>query len=122
MAKRTDKEGYASSLQENLKKALTETLVLKLLSQRDYFIGDLMTAIRDGSGGALEVVFPYGAIYRLCRGGYITESQKRNAPDGRLRQYYRITNPGKKYLAQQLAIYRSFIGGVNRILDPEESK
>lgn len=104
------------TLEENLKKALTETLVLFLLSQREYYIGELTAVIQEKSGGALNIVFPYAAIYRMSRGGYITESQKRIAPDGRLRQYYTITEQGRIYLSGLLDTYRRFSRGVSDIL------
>ena len=104
------------TLEENLKKALTEPLVLFLLSQREYYIGELTAVIQEKSGGALNIVFPYAAIYRMSRGGYITESQKRIAPDGRLRQYYTITEQGRAYLSGLLDTYRRFSRGVSDIL------
>lgn len=104
------------SLEENLKKALTEPLVLFLLSQREYYIGELTAAIQERSGGVLNIVFPYAAIYRMSRSGYITESQKRTAPDGRLRQYYTITQQGRAYLSDLLDTYRRFFKGVSDIL------
>ena len=104
------------TLEENLKKALTEPLVLFLLSQREYYIGELTAVIQEKSGGALNIVFPYAAIYRMSRGGYITESQKRTATDGRLRQYYTITEQGRAYLSGLLDTYRRFSRGVSDIL------
>jgi PadR family transcriptional regulator PadR len=104
------------SLEDNLKKALTELLVLHLLSQRDYYIGELTTTLNEQSGGALTIVFPYGAIYRLQQSGYIAESQKRTAPDGRRRQYYSITPTGIAYLKQLRTLYGKFIQGVDRVL------
>lgn len=107
---------YPSSLEDNLKKALTELLVLKLLSVRDYYIGELTRQIKEKSGGALVIVFPYGAIYRMTRSGYIAESKKRNAPDGRLRQYYTITDKGREYLAQLMEEYAHVAEGVDNVL------
>lgn len=107
---------FTTSLEDNLKKALTELLVLRLLSQREYFIGELTAVIKEKSGGALTIVFPYGAIYRMTRCGYITESKKRNAPDGRLRQYYAVTDLGKAYLAQLMEEYERFFQGVTNVL------
>lgn len=106
-----------SSLEENLKKALTELLVLNLLSQKEYFIGELTATLYEKSGGALSIVFPYGAIYRLQQSDYITETKKRNAPDGRRRQYYRITEKGSVYLKQLLEIYGRFSKGVSAVLE-----
>lgn len=109
-----------SLLEENLKKALTELLVLFLLSQKEYYIGELTTTLHEKSNGALTIVFPYAAIYRLQQSDYITESKKRNAPDGRRRQYYTITEKGSCYLRQLLEIYRKFSDGVSAVLEKGE--
>ncbi len=109
------------SLEENLKKALTELLVLFLLNEKECYIVELTEALRQRSGGALDIVFPYGAIYRLENEGYIQETRKRIAPDGRRRQYVGITELGKAYLSVLLKGYRQFIGGVDAILKGEDS-
>ena len=111
---------FSTSLEDNLKKALTELLVLTLLSQKEHYIGELTAHIKEKSGGAMVIVFPYGAIYRMTRSGYIAESKKRNAPDGRLRQYYTITDQGRQYLEQLKKEYDRFNQGVSAILN--ESK
>jgi len=109
------------SLEENLKKALTELLVLFLLNEKECYIVELTESLRQRSGGALDIVFPYGAIYRLENEGYIQETRKRIAPDGRRRQYVGITELGKAYLSVLLKGYRQFIGGVDAILKGEDS-
>lgn len=106
----------ALTLEENLKKALTELLILHLLSRKDCYIGELTARIHEQSRGSLSIVFPYGAIYRLLQAGYILELEKRTAPDGRRRQYFRITENGKRYLDQLLAAYTRFIQGVADVL------
>lgn len=103
-------------LEDNLKKALTELLVLHLLAKRDFYIGELTQTLHERSGGALSVVFPYSAIYRLLQAGYIYESEKKVAPDGRRRQYYRITEAGRIYEGQLRNIYTRFTKGVADIL------
>lgn len=110
----------SETMEENLKKALTEMLVLSLLRRREYYIGELTSDLEALSGGALNIVFPYGVIYRMTRAEYIVESQKRTAPDGRLRQYYRITEAGEAYLIQLLAAYRRFTSGVADVLKEVE--
>lgn len=108
---------FSTSLEDNLKKALTELLVLNLLSRKEHYIGELTAKIKKKSDGVLVIVFPYGAIYRMTRYGYIAESSKRNAPDGRLRQYYTITEQGREYLVQLMEEYDRFNKGVNAILN-----
>lgn len=107
---------FPQSLEENLKKALTEILLLHLLSKKDSYIGELTAAIQEKSHGALTIVFPYSAIYRLEQSGYLSESEKRTAPDGRRRQYYRITDKGRAYLKQLKETYARFSKGVAEIL------
>ena len=117
-----DKQDRTSaSLEENLKKALTELLILHLLHQREYYIGELTADIEKRSLGALSIVFPYGVIYRMTKAAYITESKKRTAPDGRLRQYYRITDAGKAYLNGLMETYQRFTAGVADILKEADS-
>ena len=88
------------SLEENLKKAVTEMILLFLLSQEDRYIGELSEIIQANSQGSLSLVFPYAAIYRMQQSELIEESGKRIAPDGRRRQYFRITEKGKHQLAK----------------------
>lgn len=102
--------------EENLKKALTELILLYLLSKKPAYIGELTAQIQEHSGGALNIVFPYGAIYRLEKAGYIRELEKRIAPDGRRRQYFTITDPGRVYLDQLLSVYARFTQGIQDLL------
>lgn len=110
--------GFA--LEENLKKALTELMVLFLLSQKECYIGELTAAIKKRSRDVLTVVFPYGAVYRLEQAGYIRELEKRTAPDGRRRQYLGITEAGKIHLKQLLDTYRRFTQGINDVLEGDD--
>lgn len=105
-----------SSLEDNLKKALTELLVLFLLCEQDRYIGELTALINQRSKGILTIVFPYAAIYRLQEDGYIREIGKRTAPDGRRRQYFAITESGRDHLEQLLKTYASFSQGVDGVL------
>lgn len=107
------------SLEDNLKKALTEMLVLYLLAEREYYIGELTAVMREKSHRILNIVFPYAAIYRLLDEGFIQEVKKRVAPDGRRRQYYRITESGREYLTQLLQVYERFTQGVADIMSSD---
>lgn len=117
-----EKQGRtAQNLEENLKKAVTEMLILALLRKREYYIGELTSYMERLSRGALSIAFPYAVIYRMTKAEYIVESQKRTAPDGRLRQYYRITAAGAEYLSQLLVVYRRFTAGISDILTEVDS-
>lgn len=103
-------------LEENLKKGLTELLVLYLLREREMFIHEMTGQLLERSGGRLNISFPYAVIYRLLDAGYIELGAKQVAPDGRRRQYYRSTPAGNAYLEQLLAVLDGFMGGVYQIL------
>lgn len=71
-----------SGLEENLKKALTELLILFLFGEGEHYIGELSPLLETRSHGTLSIVFPYAAIYRITAAGYLTESEKRPPPTG----------------------------------------
>ena len=110
------KNRYSSGLEDNLKKALTELLILFLFGEEEHYIGELSPLLEKRSHGVLSIVFPYAAIYRITQSGYLTETKKKTAPDGRLRQYYAITETGRAYLQKLLETYQAFFQGVNDIL------
>jgi PadR family transcriptional regulator PadR len=105
-----------SGLEENLKKALTEVLILFLFNEGEHYIGELSPLMAQRSHGVLSIVFPYAAIYRITQAGYLKETEKKTAPDGRLRQYYAITPAGRAHLGEMLDTYRAFTQGVEDIL------
>lgn len=111
-----------ATLEDNLKKALTELLILHLLSRREHYIGELTETLRQESDGNLTIVFPYAVIYRMIRAGYIIETSKHNAPDGRRRQYYGITETGRGYLAELLKVYDRIHRSVNMIVEGKKNE
>ena len=106
----------SSGMEDNLKKAVTEMVVLSLLSREDMYAGQITQAIEEHSGGAVSIVFPYSALYRLISAGYIWEAYKNTAPDGRRRQYYQITEAGREHLSALRETYERFTGGVDVLL------
>lgn len=114
----------AAGMEENLKKALVEMLVLALLHQRAYHAPELTQALAEYSGGAVNISFPYAVLYRMIEQGYIQELPKRKAPDGRRRQYYGITAAGRRYFQENWSVYKAFTAGVDRLVDavcPQET-
>lgn len=111
------KSGAPQGMEDNLKKAVTELVVLSLLRREDMYAGQILCTLEEGSGGAFSIVFPYAALYRLIDAGYIIEAYKRIAPDGRRRQYYQLTPAGRAHLEELLPVYRRFIAGVDKLLE-----
>ena len=110
------KSGSSFGMEDNLKKAVTEMVVLSLLSREDMYAGQITQAVEERSGGGVSIVFPYSALYRLISAGYIWEAYKNTAPDGRRRQYYQITEEGRAHLEELLEVYERFTGGVEVLL------
>ena len=48
------------------------------------------------------------------------EAYKKIAPDGRRRQYYQMTEEGKRYLEELTALYRRLTGGVELLMEGGE--
>ena len=109
--------GSLAGMENNFKKAITELLVLFLLDERDMYINEITSELSRRSEEKFQIVFPYAVIYRMARFGYINETRKQKAPDGRLRQYYGITAEGSAYLRELLAFYTKFTDGVTKILE-----
>ena len=103
-------------LEENLKKGITELLILFLLQEKDMYINEITDTLLTRSGGRLNITFPYAVIYRLLDAHYIELGDKCQAPDGRRRQYYRTTEAGNAYLQDLLSVLDYFMGGVYQIL------
>ena len=111
------KSGSIQGMEDNLKKAVTEMLVLALLSREDMYAAQITQALEDRSHSALSIQFPYSVLYRLISFGYIVEGYKKIAPDGRRRQYYQITPEGRAHKEKLVAFYRQFSSGVELILE-----
>ena len=110
----------SQGMEENLKKAVIEMLVLLLLNQEDMHSVQITQALEERSDEAMNLSFPYALLYRLIESGHIREAYKKIAPDGRRRQYYQITPEGRTYQAQLEELYRRFSGGVVLLLDKKE--
>lgn len=115
------KSGSGPGMEDNLKKAVTEMLVLSLLEGEDMHAIQLTQELERRSGEAVSIVFPYSALYRLISAGYIIEAYKKNAPDGRRRQYFQITEEGRSHIRELREVYHRFTGGVELLLKEGEA-
>ncbi|MBO5361012.1 MAG: PadR family transcriptional regulator [Clostridia bacterium] len=116
MSKRKTDSSSATGIAENMKKGITEMLILAFLNQEEATINSIVKKLDECSDGKCKITFPYATIYRLLDNAYIAESEKRVA-DNRRRQFYKITDKGRKYFAQMRSEYMNFISGVDMIFD-----
>lgn len=112
----TKAKNFDRNLTENLKKGLTEFLVLSCLEKRPMSIYEILRLLDEKSNSHCKITFPYALIYRLTGYGFIADDGKRIS-DNRLRAFYRITDEGKEYLAKMRKEYDDFSAGMNMLLD-----
>lgn len=98
------------------KKGSAELLILSLVEDQARHGYDISKLIEARSGGALRfhVTSLYPLLYKLEERGWIggrwveKEGQRR-------RRYYRITDAGRKVLAQQRQSWKEFVAAVGRV-------
>lgn len=116
---RKKKSGTPAGIQEALKKATTEMLVLYLLREKPMYTYEMMHAIEERSDGTITFNTMYQAIYRLQDFQYIREHGKIVSEDNRTRVYFAITEEGEAYLEVLKGEYLRFTNTVDHILGLE---
>lgn len=105
-----------NGISENLKKGITEMLILAFLNKKDMHIYSILNFLDEYSDGVCKISYPYAAIYRLLDSKFIVENGKK-VDDNRLRQFYAITDTGRAYFESMKNDYTTFINGVTSIFD-----
>ena len=106
----------SQGMEENLKKAVIEMLVMLLLNEEDMHSAQITQTLEERADESLNLSFPYALLYRLIECGYIREAYKKTAPDGRRRQFFQITEEGRDHLSVLLATYRRFSENMERLM------
>ena len=105
-----------TGLERELKRGSTEVLILALLDEQDrhgYDIGRLIDERSDGAI-AFHTASLYPTLYRLEEKGLIhgrwveREGQRR-------RRYYRLTPSGRRILAKQRTVWKTFVAALDRV-------
>ena len=96
------------SINKDLVAASSTPLVLAILAEGDSYGYAILKRVRELSGGELEWTdgMLYPVLHRLENAGLI-ESQWEKAESGRRRKYYRITEAGRKHLADERRQWRT---------------
>ena len=115
MSKTNSSREYSDKMAENLKKALTEMLILSFLSKKNMTIYEILHILDEQSNSICRIQYPYGVIYRMSDRGYIEIAGKAVSNDRR-RIHYRITSCGREYLSKITEEYHHFLSGIEMIL------
>jgi len=99
-----------------LKRGSTELLILALLEERPRHGYDVARLIDERSDGEItfHVASLYPTLYRLEDRGLI-EGRWVERAGQRRRRYYRLTPPGRKFLASQRTAWDTFFLALNRV-------
>lgn len=102
---------------ENLKRGVTELVLLGLLAQRDMYGYEMSQELQTRSGGKfiLQESSMYPTLYRLEDKGYITVT-KQQVGRRRTRMYYHLEPSGQDYLQSSVAEYLAMQEGIRAIL------
>ena len=114
MPRANNNREYSDKMAENLKKALTEMLILSFLSKKDMTIYEILHILDEQSNSICKIQYPYGVIYRMSDRGYIEIAGKAVSHDRR-RIHYRITSIGRDYLSKITEEYHHFLSGIEMI-------
>ena len=111
-----------SGFKNLLKRAMTEMLVLLVLSDGPMYTYEMMITLERRSNGYLSFNTLYIAIYRLKELLFIEESGKTRTESNRTRVYFSITDAGRKYLDNLIEEYGLFSSVIDDMIRKTERK
>ena len=106
------------SLQNQIRKGSTETLILSLLAEEPMYGYQISQELHQRSGGYFEMKegLLYPTLHRMAQEGLLT-SEWRETGTARRRKYYAITDKGRRALREQTTEWRNFIQKLTQLLD-----
>lgn len=104
-------------IQENLRRGLTEMLILCMLLEEDQYGYQLQIKLKERTDGLFELTTAslYGPLYRLEAKGYV-EEETVSVGNKRTRTYYHITEEGKSYYKLMVEEYIRTHKQVSRVI------
>jgi PadR family transcriptional regulator PadR len=105
-----------TALERELKRGSAEVLILALLEEQERHGYDIGRLIEERSDGTISfhVASLYPTLYRLEGKGLIAGRWVERAGQRR-RRYYRLTAAGRRVLANQRSVWKSFVVALDRI-------
>ena len=106
---------------QQIRKGSTRLAILQLVSERERYGYEIISAIRDGTNGALEVAEGnvYPALHALEAEDYITSTWREVEPGVPPRKYYRITDRGHEHRSMLVKEWTEYAGAIARLLEGE---
>ena len=104
---------------QQIRKGSTRLAILQLVSERERYGYEIITAIRERTKGVLEVAEGnvYPALHALEAEGYITSTWREVEPGVPPRKYYRITARGRELRNLLAKEWKEYAGAIARLLE-----
>lgn len=105
-------------IRESLKRGTVEMVLLHLLSQREMYGYEILTEMKEKSGGqfAIKDGSMYPILYKMIDNGLIEDEQVK-VGRRRTRVYYSITKRGKEYLNEIKEEYYDVTKGIEELIN-----
>ena len=106
---------------QQIRKGSTRLAILQLVSERERYGYEIISAIRERTNGALAVAEGnvYPALHGLEAEGYITSTWREVEPGVPPRKYYRLTARGREHRALLVKEWNEFASAIARLLEGE---
>ena len=108
------------SFEDYFKRALNPLVILSILQERPKYAYEMTQELRQRSNEVYHMPLLYPVLYRLESNGYIEISETVISEKNRVRNYYRITDAGRAYLAVCKAQYRQLVQVADLFLNIQE--
>ena len=119
---KNQQKDMGQSFEEQFKRSTSPMLTLLLLSEKPMYVYNLSQELSRRSNSAYKMSFLYPVLYKLQQQGYVTEYSQEVTESHRTRNYYAITDNGRRYLKLLQAKYRELLFAVDTILNYDEDK
>lgn len=114
---RTSAKDSANSFEDYFKRATSPMMTLLLLNEKPMYVYKLSQELERRSNSTYKMNFLYPVLYRLQQQGYVTEYSQEITESHRTRNYYAITDEGRKYLDFMLKKYKELLKAVDTIIE-----
>jgi PadR family transcriptional regulator PadR len=106
---------------QQIRKGSTRLAILQLVSERERYGYEIITEIRDRTGGVVELAEGnvYPALRALEEEGLVSSAWREVEPGVPPRKYYRITAAGREHRAALAKEWKQYAGAIAKLLEGE---
>lgn len=117
-----EKQDSGHSFKDYFKRATTQIVVLRLLSEKPMYGYQMTQEMEKRSKSRYTKAILYPVIYKLQSLGLIEEVDKKISDKNRVQNYYGITEAGRKHLEEIWAEYTEMVQVLQEIMDYHEEE